>query len=144
MLRWVLVVITAILVVGYFLLALVGNSFRRSFGASELGALVVGVPLLVGGLILATLFCPTQKLLLHATALVVLPLVASCLWLMKESVFTGGCGLAYFGAWLVFYWLCLSSPSTARTLNEPKATPPASQAKGGGNAGEPPRGTFAP
>jgi len=43
-------------------------------------------------------------MLLHVTAAVVLALAACSVWVLRESVFLGVCGVLFSGLWLLWYW----------------------------------------
>ena len=103
-LRWTLGIITALASAGFLALVVFGDGFRRSYGASENGALKVGVSLVVQAALLASIVAPGQRMLLHGVAVVVALLIAGCLWIYRESAFAGTTGLAYCGMWVGYYW----------------------------------------
>ena len=103
-LRWILGIITAIGTAGFLALVVFGDGFRRSFGASENGALKVGISVVVQAALLASIAAPNQKMLMHCVAVVIAALIAGCLWIYRESAFVGTSGLAYCGMWLGYYW----------------------------------------
>ena len=103
-LRWILGITTAIGTAGFLALIVFGDGFRRSYGASENGALKVGISLVVQGALLASIVAPSQKMLLHCVAVVVAALIAGCLWIYRESAFAGTTGLAYWGMLFGYYW----------------------------------------
>jgi hypothetical protein len=103
-LRWLLVASTAIVTIGFVVLLVAADGFRRSFGASENGPLIAGVPLAVMLLFLASLLLPGQRILLHVAAAVALALAGCSVWVLRESVFVGTMGLLYSGLWWTWYW----------------------------------------
>jgi len=107
-LRWILGTITALGTAGFLALVVFADGFRSSFGASENGPVKIGVTLLVQAALLASIAAPSQKLLLHGVALIVLALVAGSLWIIRESIFAGATGLTYCGLWLGYYWQAIS------------------------------------
>ncbi len=107
-LRWVLGVSGALFAIGFIALALIGNAFRKSFGASALGPLTIILPAIALVLLVAATVAPTCKPLLHAAAISALGLIAYFLW----EIFTHGeiplwFAIAYLGLWLSYYWLAL-------------------------------------
>jgi hypothetical protein len=103
-LRWTLIVVTALTGVGWVLLALWADSFRRSFGASPADALVVVLPIAFLALILAALLLPDVKWLQHVTAAAAAAVAVGCILIMGETVFVGSVGLVYIGLWFLHYW----------------------------------------
>jgi len=103
-LRWSLIVVTALLGAGWILLVVWADSFRRSFGASPNAAVTVMLPVVVLGLILASLLLPEVRWLQHLVAAVAAAVAVGCVVLMVETVFMGTLGLAYVGLWLLHYW----------------------------------------
>jgi hypothetical protein len=103
-LRWFLASITALVTIGFVVLLVVADGFRRSFGASENGPLIVVLPLTVMLLLLASLLLPGQRVLLHVAAAVALVLVGCSVWVLGESAFVGSMGLLYSGLWWAWYW----------------------------------------
>jgi len=103
-LRWMLAAGTALVAAGFVALLVMADSFRRSFGASDNGPLVMAVPLAVMAVFLASLLLPGQRVLLHVAAAVALGLAACSVWIMRESVFLGVMGLLYAGLWSAWYW----------------------------------------
>jgi hypothetical protein len=103
-LRWIIGIITALGAAGFLALVVFGDGFRRSYGASENGLFKVGVTLVIQAALLASIAAPNQRLLLHSVAVVVVSLIAGCLWIYRESAFVGTTGLAYCGMWLGYYW----------------------------------------
>mgnify|MGYP001567574712 CR=1 FL=1 len=110
-LRWILGTIAALFGGGFVLLALLGNTFRKSFGASEHGPLFIGLPVLGVALLLAAIFCPSCKPLLHIAAVAALGLVGFCLWqIFAEGATPLWFAVAYLAAWFVYYWLAAWRP----------------------------------
>ncbi|HMO63611.1 MAG TPA: hypothetical protein PKE47_00010 [Verrucomicrobiota bacterium] len=105
-LRWVLGSLAVVLGGGFFILVLLGNAFRKSFGASEHGPLFIILPALGFALLFAAILFPGSKPLLHVAAIAALGLVGFCLW----QIFSAGdaplwLGVAYLATWFVYYWL---------------------------------------
>lgn len=103
-LRWSLIVVTALVGVGWFLLVAWADSFRRSFGASPNDAAIVVLPLLVLALVLASLLLPGVLWLQHLVAVLAVAVAVGCIMLMAETAVMGSLGLVYVGLWLVHYW----------------------------------------
>ena len=102
-LRWTLGVAAALAAGGWAALAAAGSGFRGSFGASANPAWVVALPLLAGGVVVASLVWPERRALLHAAAAVVLLLVAGCAAVARETLVVAGLGMLYAAGWLWFY-----------------------------------------
>jgi hypothetical protein len=103
-LRWSLAFATALVTIGFVVLLVLADGFRRSFGASENGPLLIGLPLTAMLLFLASLLLPGQRMLLHVAAALALALAGCSVWVLRESVFVGTMGLLYSGLWWVWYW----------------------------------------
>jgi hypothetical protein len=103
-LRWSLIVVTALLGAGWILLVVWAESFRRSFGASPNAAVTVVLPVVVLGLILASLLVPDLRWLQHLVAVVAAAVAVGSVVLMAETALMGSLGLAYIGLWLLHYW----------------------------------------
>lgn len=106
-LRWILGIVTALGLGGWLLLASWGDGFRRSFGASGLTGAIVFVPVLLLGLLLASLVLPEQRVLLHATAATVILVAIGCFALLPNAAGAGSLGLCYCGMWMAYYALAL-------------------------------------
>lgn len=105
-LRWTLGSITALFGAGFVFLMIVGNGFRKSFGASQTGPLVVVLPLLGFLLLFGAILFPSSKLLLHTAAVAALGLVGFCLWIIfKEGDAPMWFAIVYLIAWITYYWL---------------------------------------
>lgn len=107
-LRTLLSIVTVLATIGFCALLFFGDGFRRSFGASENGALKVIVTLVVQGALLASLALPSQRWLLHAVAVIVIALLAASIWVFRQSAFVGITGVGYCGLWLGYYFQALS------------------------------------
>lgn len=103
-LRWFLLVCTALALVGFIALLTIADRFRRSFGASEHGPLLVILPLAVALVFLGALVWPEPKALRHIAAVMALILAGLSLRVFQESAFIGSLGLVYSGLWGVWYW----------------------------------------
>jgi hypothetical protein len=103
-LRWLLVVVTALVGVAWVLLIAWADSFRRSFGASPNSALMLVAPIVVLALILASLLLPDTKWLQHVVAALAVAVAVGCIVLMAETAVMGSLGLIYIGLWLLHYW----------------------------------------
>ncbi len=101
--RWSLGVVAVLIGGGWLALALLGDSFRSSLGASSVDVITQFAPVLVAALILASVLLPGHRLLLHVTALVVAAACVGLVFLLRESVVVGGLGLLYGGAWFGYY-----------------------------------------
>ncbi|MFO1488964.1 MAG: hypothetical protein U1F65_10850 [Verrucomicrobiota bacterium] len=105
-LRWILGSITVLFGGGFVFLMIVGNGFRRSFGASETSPLVVVLPLIGFLMLFAAILFPGSKPLLHTAAVAALSLIGFCLWIIfKEGDVPMWFAVAYLIAWLIYYWL---------------------------------------
>jgi hypothetical protein len=121
-LRWILGIPTFLAAGGWLLLAAWGDSFRRSWGASENSGFLVFGPFLAMAALLATLLFPQQKPLLHAVASgVVLLAVASCM-LLPRAPGLAVTILAYCALWFCYYHMAAWPPE------EVKATAPVAPA----------------
>lgn len=102
-LRWALGAVSVVVGVGWLALGFLGNTYRSSFGASAVGLLTRAGPVVVTGLVLASVAIPSNRVLLHATAVVVAAGCVGLVLVLRESIFVGTVGLAYCAAWFVFY-----------------------------------------
>lgn len=102
-LRWTLGIVSVLVGVGWLVLAVLGNSFRSSFGASSVDLLTRVGPVIVMALVVASVAIPGTKMLLHVTAVVVAAACIGLVFLLRETVFVGTLGLAFCAAWFVFY-----------------------------------------
>ena len=102
-LRWTLGLAAALATCGWAALAGAGSGLRRSFGASANPVWVVALPVLAGGVVVASLLWPERRALLHAAAAVVLLLVVGCVAIARETLFVAGLGALYAAGWLWFY-----------------------------------------
>lgn len=102
-LRWTLGIASALIGAGWLILGVFGSSFRSSFGASPVDLLTRLGPVVVMGLVLASVLLPGNKMLLHVTAVTVVAACVGLVMVMRESIFVGTVGLAYCAAWLVYY-----------------------------------------
>lgn len=105
--RWILGGIAATVGVGWTLLAVLGDSFRRSFGASGVGPLVMALPPAGALLLLLPLLLPGQRGLLHLGAVTAALVAVWGAWTLRESVVVGLAALCYAAAWLLHYRLVL-------------------------------------
>lgn len=96
-LRWLLGIVTTLLLAGYILLVIAGGNFRRSFGASPLSPLLAVLPCVVLGRILASLLWPGLALIAAA-------------FILRESITTGILAIGYLASWLAFYWIVKRTP----------------------------------
>src|SRR5262245_31414459 len=96
-LRWSLVVVTALAAAGWLLIAAWGKGFRRSFGASEVSWAVGVLPVLVLGVLLASLLLPGNAALLHVVAVVVVLLAVVSVRQFPKFSGAGSMGLIYSG-----------------------------------------------
>ncbi len=104
-LRWILGTVGLLFGGGFFILAIIGNSFRKSFGASDNHPLLITLPLLGIALLLAAILLPANKPLLHAAAVAAIGLVGFCFWqIIRESAVPLWFVIAYLAAWFVYYW----------------------------------------
>lgn len=108
-LRWFLGITAIVAAAGWVALAVWADGFRRSFGASEVGALRTAAPPLALLLALLTVLMPAKRLLLHAAALVFTLVAVRLVFVLRESILTGLAGFFLVCAWFVFYWLALRS-----------------------------------
>lgn len=105
-LRWILGSIAVLFGGGFVLLVLLGNAFRRSFGASEHGPLFILLPALSMALLFAAILFPGNKPLLHLAAIAAVGLVGFCLWQIHAAGETPlWFAVAYLAAWFGYYWI---------------------------------------
>ena len=102
-LRWILGSITLLLTAGFWALMLIGDGFRRSFGASENSSWKAAVAVVVQLALIASIAFPGQRVLMHAAAAVLLVLALGCVWVLRESIFMGTSGLAFCALWTAYY-----------------------------------------
>lgn len=103
-LRWVLLLGTALVAVGFVALLVLADGFRRSFGASENGPWILALPLTAMFIFATSLAFPGQRALLHMAALLALALAVGSVWILHESGFIGTLGILYAGSWLAWFW----------------------------------------
>ena len=108
-LRWALGAGAALVGVAFVAFFVLAERFRESFGASGNGTATLVVPLLVLGLVLASVVWPGSRGLLHLTAVAAVLALAGALWVSRAAPFLGAGGALYFGAWLLFYYLTLQA-----------------------------------
>jgi hypothetical protein len=107
-LRWILGSIAVLLGGGFVGLALLGNAFRKSFGASEHSPILLGLPVAGVLLLLSALLFPANKPLLHVAAVSALGLLASCLWqICREGATALWFAVAYLTTWFGYYGLAV-------------------------------------
>lgn len=112
-LRWLLGLSLALAGGGFVVLSVVAGGLRRSFGASAISPLLIALPLVAMGLLLAGLLFPGNKGLLNLGAIAAFGMIAFCIWqLVTESATVMWVGLAYLLAWLGFYWMAIGRPAT--------------------------------
>jgi hypothetical protein len=113
-LRWMLGIVTGVVGVGWLVFVMGADKFRASFGAQGNAPLKTIVPVAVAILILATVFMPEKRLLLHITALVVAGILVASVLLARETVFVATVGVIYCLCWLLYYYRAVwSSPVSA-------------------------------
>ncbi|MBI4911479.1 MAG: hypothetical protein HY823_01975 [Acidobacteria bacterium] len=103
-LRWFLGITAAAGAAGWLAIALLGNEFRRSFGASGTDALTALAPPAAMLLALATVLLPAYRGLLHASAVLFALASVGLVWVLRESLFVGICGLSFLALWFIYYW----------------------------------------
>lgn len=107
-LRWILGTIAVVVGGGFVILVVLGNAFRKSFGASEHGPLFIGIPVLGIALLLAAILFPSYKPLLHVAAVAALGLVGFCLWqIFSEGGTPLWFAVAYLALWFIYYGLAV-------------------------------------
>lgn len=105
-LRWILGTVGLLFGGGFVLLAVLGNAFRKSFGASDPNPLLIALPILGIGLLLASILFPSSKPLLHIAAVAAIGLVGFCFWqIIRESAVPLWFAIAYLAVWFVYYLL---------------------------------------
>jgi len=105
-LRWILGSVAVLVGGGFVALALLGNAFRKSFGASARAPGFVILPVLGLALLLAAIVFPASEPLLHLAAISALGLFSFCI----RQIFGEGetplwFAVAYLAMWFVYYWL---------------------------------------
>ncbi|MBL9140038.1 MAG: hypothetical protein JNK85_29465 [Verrucomicrobiales bacterium] len=114
-LRWFLLIVTALGLAGFLGLVVLGEGFRRSFGASGNGALKITVPALVMLLLLLSLLLPGHRWIGNCAAIAALVVACGSVWVMRESSFVGLTGILYVAAWFAFYWMSAHARSGSPT-----------------------------
>jgi hypothetical protein len=108
-LRWILGGVVVFVGAGFLILCVVASGFRKSFGASELAPLLIGLPLIAMAILLAGVLFPHVRPILHAAAISAVGLIGFCIWLVfTDFSIVQLFGIAYLVAWLVFYWITIS------------------------------------
>jgi hypothetical protein len=108
-LRWLLGAVIVVLGGGFLLLCVVASGFRKSFGASELGPLIVILPIVALAILFSGVLFPHARALLHVGAISAVGLIGFCIWqILTESAIILLFGIAYLITWLAFYWLTIS------------------------------------
>lgn len=102
-LRWILGSATVLLTLGFWSLLLIGDGFRRSFGASENSGWKVAVAVVIQIALVGSIAFPTHRAMMHASAAVILAVAVSCLWVLRESAFVGTSSLAFCALWTAYY-----------------------------------------
>jgi hypothetical protein len=103
--RWLVGGIAGVIGVLWIALAILGDSFRRSFGASPTAAWKFVVPLAVMVVLIVSAMIPSNRTFLHVTLVVVVALVLLLLWIARETPLTTAMGLAYCALWVWYYWM---------------------------------------
>ena len=112
-LRWVLGLVLVGLGSGFFILAMVANGFRKSFGASELNPLIPILPVAAMLVMLAGLIAPSNRMLMHVGAACAVGLIGFCVWqIVTDYGAVLWFALAYLAVWLYFYWHTVHPPTT--------------------------------
>ena len=106
-LRWTLLIVTALVAVGWIALLAFADGFRRSFGASDNALWKLIGPLFVMAALLASLTLPGQRVVQHSVAGLAVALAVGCGWLFRQSPGLSITGLIYLGLWFVYYWHAL-------------------------------------
>jgi hypothetical protein len=101
--RWLLGLSSALALAGWILLVMAADDFRRSFGASSVGALRLAALPLVLLLVTVTVVYPTNRALLHFAAILLGLAMIGAVFILRESLFVGITGIVYICAWLLFY-----------------------------------------
>ena len=102
-LRWTLGIAIAIAALALLGLAIIGGSFRRSFGASDNGFMTL-LPVLVGAVVVASLLWPERRPLLHAVAVLMVGLVMGAVFIARHASVVASLAIVYASAWLFFYF----------------------------------------
>ena len=99
---------------GFFILTMVANGFRKSFGSSELNPVWRILPIAAMLVLLAGLIVPANRILLHIGAVCAVAIIGYCIWVMVyESGEVVWLALIYMLLWLYFYWRTVSAASTS-------------------------------
>ncbi len=105
-LRWILGSIAAVFLGGFIVLVQLANAFRKSFGASEHGPLFIGLPVAGPAVLLAAIFFPASRPLLHIAAIAALGLTSFCVWqIVSKGEAPLWFAVAWLAGWFVYYWL---------------------------------------
>ena len=103
-LRWTIGLTTALILAAWVALSVVGDNFRRSFGASEGSPLPLIVGVASASLVLASVVWPERRMLLHIVAVVMLALCVGCAFLARQTMFVASLGFIYAALWFTFYY----------------------------------------
>ncbi len=111
-LRWTLGLLLGLALSGWVALAVFGDSFRRSFGASGVGLLLAAGPPLAMAVLLAALVAPQVRPLLHAGAVAAGLLAALAVReILQEAAPSLVFALGGLLLWFLFYALALRGPA---------------------------------
>lgn len=106
-LRWVIGLLSALALAGFFLILLVGKGFevyRSGAGSEELArtVAVAGTPLLLAAM-LVSVFIPGVRLYLHIVAAGVVAAMVGCATIIPAHPGEGLLYAGFFGLWLLYY-----------------------------------------
>jgi hypothetical protein len=107
--RTFLAVVTGLGALVWILLLVWASGFRRSFGASPANAALGALPIVVGALVLVSLYWPNRALL-HLVAGIAVAGLLGCVWLFRKAPFVSASCALYLGCWLSYYYGVVWSP----------------------------------
>lgn len=106
-LRWILGISTGGFAIGWAFLVIAGSDVRGTLRARGTVWMRSAIPIVVAILFLAALIWPGGELLMHASAVLAVGLLALSLFLAREAVFVAVLGVVYCLGWLVFYFFSI-------------------------------------
>jgi len=114
LLRWLIGLLSVLALAGFLLILTIGKGFEvyRSGAAPENFlrlAAIVGTPLLLAAM-LASVFLPGSRLLLHAVAVGVALGCLLCVSIIRTNPGEGMLYLGFFGLWVLYYAFCVWGP----------------------------------
>ena len=108
-LRSTLSVVSLVLGIAWIALAILGATFRASFGASAKAGFAVIFPPVLFFSVAAGVMLPDHRWFLHVVSGLVAIAVVACIVIIREAPIIAALGLLYAFGWFNFYRLALSA-----------------------------------